>query len=462
MKGFARKAGRAATLLNLRAWLRRQAFLLRAYRLLPTGLRAHVSGLFGSRVSAGARFERTAAWQRPVADENHSEGLVEAAGVADVSVNVIGYIRGQFGLAESARMYARALIGAGAGVRLYDVDLGLPHGWDDHSLDAWISEDVPHRTCIVFVNPDYLQQALDSIGRERLAGRYLIACWFWELERVPDDWLPAIEQVDEILVATRFVEQAFRKVTSKAILRVPLPLAPVSDSGLERADFALEEGKFIFLASFDFNSWIERKNPRAVMEAFRLAFGDDRDDVRLLIKTSNGFRYPEQFHSLLRAASSDPRIMVRDEILEREHVRALQRCCDAYVSLHRAEGFGLGLAEAMSIGKPVIGTAWSGNVDFMNADNSCLVDYTLVPVPDDGYPGGGERWAEADAGHAASFMRRLVDEPGYAATLGANAARDILETNSLSNAGRIMVERLRQIGCSVEPGSVAEERGEKA
>lgn len=461
MRSFARNSGRAATLLSLRAWLRQQGLVLRVYKWLPAGVRARVASLIGSRVSAGSRFQRTAAWQRPVANAIHEGDLAKTAAATDVSVNVIGYIRGQFGLAESARLYARALIGAGADVRLYDVDLGLPHGWDDHSLDAWIGQDIPYGTSIVFVNPDYLQQALDSIGKERLTGRYLIACWFWELERVPDDWLPAIDQVDEILVATKFVEQAFRRVTDKPILRVPLPLAPVADSGLERADFALEEGKFIFLASFDFNSWIERKNPRAVIEAFRLAFGGGRDDVRLLIKTSNGFRYPEQFHSLLQAASTDSRIVVRDEILEREHVRALQRCCDAYVSLHRAEGFGLGLAEAMSIGKPVIGTAWSGNVDFMNADNSCLVDCTLVPVPDGGYPGGGERWAEPDAAHAASFMRRLVDEPAYAAALGAKAARDIGETNSLSNAGQIVVERLRQIGRSEGPGRAAEEGREE-
>jgi glycosyltransferase involved in cell wall biosynthesis len=128
-------------------------------------------------------------------------------------------------------------------------------------------------------------------------------------------------------------------------------------------------------------------------------------------------------------------------------MRALQRCADSYVSLHRAEGFGLGLAECMALGKPVIGTAWSGNLDFMTNANSCLVDYRLVPVGEGEYQyAEGMQWAEADVDHAAACMKRLVDAPGFASSLGAQAGVDIRNRLSPSGAARAIagyVESLR-------------------
>src|SRR5690606_27404347 len=212
----------------------------------------------------------TPAWSRPVVDEA-AAGLAVQPASGRVGANLLGYLRGQFGLAESARMYARAMMSAGLPVSLLDIDLNLRHGWDDRSVEAWLGDDLPHSISILFVNPDMLEPALGRIGEARLQGRYLIACWFWELEDLPENWLPAIAQVDEILVASKFVEDAFRRATDKPILRVPIPLSDTADSGLQRADFGLEEDCFVFLCTFDFNSWIARKNPEAAIAAFRLA-----------------------------------------------------------------------------------------------------------------------------------------------------------------------------------------------
>lgn len=362
-------------------------------------------------------------------------------------VNIFGYLRGQFGLGESGRMYARALLDSGYPVALHDIDIDVPHGFEDHSLDAHIGNEAPYAINLIFVNPDFLAQALAGIEQAKMEGRYVIACWFWELERIPDDWRWALEYVDEIMVASTFVEQAFRLVTDKPVLRVPMPISNVADSGLTRQHFDMDVEKFVFLNTFDFNSWWCRKNPLAVIEAFRIAFPPGRDDVRLLIKSSNGYRQPESLGQLLQAASRDPRISVRDEVIERSHVQALQRCADAYVSLHRAEGFGLGLAECMALGKPVIGTGWSGNLDFMTDENSCLVKYHLTPVGEGEYPHAeGARWAEADVEHAATLMRRLVDEPGFAKRIGGQAARDIHQKLSPATASARIIERLNHLG----------------
>ncbi len=341
-------------------------------------------------------------------------------------VNIFGYLRGQFGLGESARMYARSLLEAGYPVALVDIDLDLPHGLDDPSLEAHIGLTAPYAINLIFVNPDYLQRALDEIGNQRLEGRYTIGCWFWELESIPDEWLWALDAVDEILVASTFVEAAIKRVTDKPVTLVPLPIFDVADAGVRRSEFGLPANKYLFLTTFDFHSSIHRKNPYAVVEAFQEAFPADRDDVCLLVKSSNGYQHPERLHQLLSCGVDDPRILVRDQVLGRAHLQALQRCTDAYISLHRAEGFGLGLAECMALGKPVIGTAWSGNTDYMSSENSCLVEYTLVNVLPGEYPHNqGALWAQPDISHAAVFMRELVDDAGFSKELGERACSDV-------------------------------------
>lgn len=431
-------------------WVVRQPWLKMVYRYVPTSLRDRVTGrLMAPPAPIYCRFEQEAQWEarrHPVTDAPvHYFGQPEPAW-ANHGANVFAYLRGQFGLAECARMYSRALLGARYPTALVDVDINLPHGWNDRSLDAHIGNDAPHRVHLVFINPDFLEAALEQIGKARLAGGYIIACWFWELENIPASWLPALEHVDEILVSSRYVGEAFASATDKPILCVPLPLSEVGDSGLQRSDFGIPEDVFVFLTSFDFNSYVHRKNPFAAIRAFQQAFPLDRSDVQLLIKTSNGYRRPDRLQLLLDAVAGDPRIVVRDQVLDRADVQALQRCADVYVSLHHAEGFGLGLAECMAQGKPVMGTAWSGNMEFMDADNSALVAYTLVPVNDGEYAHHeGQRWAAADVADAARWMRRLVDEPGLAQALGERARRSILQTLSPERAARALIARIEQI-----------------
>ncbi len=431
-------------------WVVSQAWLRAIYRLVPAALRNRVTGrLMAPPEPVYCRFENEDRWEQ----RRHAvpDAPVHFFGQADPAwaghgVNVFAYLRGQFGLAECARLYSRALLGARYPAALVDVDINLPHGWNDRSLDAYISDAAPHRVHLVFINPDFLDAALDQIGKARLQGGYIIACWFWELENIPSTWLPALQQVDEVLVASRYVGEAFARVTDKPILCVPLPLSDVGDSGLQREDFGIASGDFVFLTSFDFNSYVHRKNPFAAIQAFQQAFPAERKGVQLLIKTSNGYRRPERLQLLLDATSGDPRIVVRDQVLDRADVQALQRCADVYVSLHHAEGFGLGLAECMAQGKPVIGTGWSGNMEFMDAKNSALVDYTLVPVMEGEYAHHeGQRWAAADVVDAARWMRRLADEPQLALAMGERARESVLQTLSPERAARALIARIEQI-----------------
>lgn len=439
--------GIARKIQGIADWLRGQEWIRTPYRLLPLRLRARIAGFLTESVITDVGFTRSSDWSDHAADTvivDDFPGTV--SNHPGAGINIFAYLRGQFGLGESARMYARALLAVGYPVALVDVDIDLPHGLNDHSLDAYIGEGAPYDVCLLFINPDYFPQALRAIGKARLDGKYIIACWFWELENVPYEWLPAIAMVDEIMVSSTYVRDSFRRVTDKPILLVPLPLSDVGDSGLNRADFGIPEDSYVFLNSFDFNSWIDRKNPRAVVESFLRAFPSGNSGVTLLMKTSNGHRNPGKLRQLLEISEGDPRIIVRDEVIGRAHIQALQRCADAYVSLHRAEGFGLGMAECMALGKPVIATNWSGNVDFMTPDNSCLVGYELMPVNEGEYAHHeGQRWAEASRTDAARFMRRLVEEPAYGAALGAKAAREIRTALAPRASAEIIIARLKEL-----------------
>lgn len=421
-------------LVSLSAWIRGQPWMRTLARRLPAAWRGRAAQRLHAATVDRLRFADSANWPSPALPAAPlPSGKTFAAGGG---FNLVGYLRGEFGLAEAARLYAGALIGEGYDVALRSVELALPHGWDDRSLEPWISDQMPHAHTLVFVNPDYLPEVARLLSLRRDAGHRVYACWFWELEVVPAHWQDAIDSVDGILVASRFVEQALRARTHKPVLRVPLPLtAAPAPLAMTRADFGLEEGKFVFLSMFDFHSAIERKNPFAVIAAFRAAFPAHRNDVRLLIKTSNADAAPESLARLIAAIGGDRRIVVRDQHLHRRHLRALQACCDAFVSLHRAEGFGLGMAEAMALGKPVIATAWSGNLDFMDHDNSLLIDYQLIPVAEGAYPDAQDaRWADPSVEAAAAAMVSLAANPAQARALGERARVSVLKQLSASHA----------------------------
>lgn len=431
---------------NFAAWIRRQSWLRAVYRYFPRGARNRAFALLARSVARQVRFAPLPPSTNRI-DPTPSAFAVQCKIPPTLpGLNIFAYFRGEFGLGEGARLYSRALLESGYAVSLNEINIDLPHGLSDQSMSGDITTEAPYAVNLIFANPDRFADALASIGRAKLDGRYVIAGWFWELEDIPDGWSSSLDLVDEILVSSTFVEQAFRRATDKPVLRVPLPINGVSDSGLKREDFGLSHDTFVFLSSFDFNSSLARKNPFAVIDAFRKAFPRKRSDVQLLLKSSNGHRYPRQLFKLLDAAASDHRIIVRDEVIQRAHIGALQRCANAYISLHRAEGFGLGLAECMSIGKPVVGTAWSGNLDFMSSTNSCLVDCRFVPVGKDEYPHPtGARWAEPDVENAAAHMRRLVDEPLFARRIGEQAAADIQNMLSPRQATRIIIDRLSQL-----------------
>jgi glycosyltransferase involved in cell wall biosynthesis len=419
---------------------------------VPLSLRQWILGMLERPVRQGLGFCRTSDWQQPMASLASVKVVHEGAqsGTSVRGINLYGYLSRWLGLGECARLYANAMLASGYPVALHDVDIDIPHARLDQTLASHMGAVSSFTRDLIFVNPDHWEDTLLSIGNPKGRERYVIGYWFWELENFPEDWCRAIDQVDEIMVSSAFVEQAVRRVCSKPVTRVPLPLVLGSDSGLQRRHFGLREGDYVFFCSFDFNSTVFRKNPHAVIAAFRHAFPSGDEKVTLLIKSSNGDRHAESLMQLLDVAAHDRRILVRDDMLERHDLQALHRCIDVYVSLHRCEGFGLGMAEAMCIGKPVVATAYSGNMEFMTTANSCLVDYRMIAVRHGEYPHAeGQQWADPDPRHAARHMRSLYQDRELASCLGAQAARDMARNFSVEACMNVLAQRLHLLDCEL-------------
>jgi glycosyltransferase involved in cell wall biosynthesis len=361
-------------------------------------------------------------------------------------VNLLGYARGEFGIAENVRSYARAIEQQGHPFLIFNFDVGTASRQRDNSMERHFSDTLRYAQNVFFINADQMQIARDVLGRQAFAGHHNIGFWVWELENFPRDWRGAFDLVDEVWVPTEFVRKAIAVRTDKPVLRMPKAIEFEAPVGMDRAHFGLPGDEFVFLFSYDFNSFASRKNPEATIAAFRAAFADGTGGVRLLVKSTNGGRFPDKLAALQHSVVDDPRIEVRDGFLSREEMFGLQNTTDCYVSLHRSEGFGLGMAECMYLGKPVIATAYSGNLDFMDHDNSLLVDYKMVSLRNGDYPyWQGQQWADADVAHAARLMRQVFDDREFAQRIGAAAAASIRRTNSKIVCGAAVAKRLGEI-----------------
>jgi hypothetical protein len=370
------------------------------------------------------------------------------------AVRLTGYLGHTLGLGAAARGYVRALGAAGVPVRTVSVPLhhlALPvelaneygrHGFED------LVHDGHHGFEIVAVNADELPDFVERLGEDYFQGPR-IGIWGWETNSIPARWQRAFALVEEIWVYSRFMAANIGAATSVPVIALPPPVRR-PDEAAAPLRLGVPDG-FLFLFVFDYLSTIQRKNPVGLIEAFTRAFAPG-EGPRLLIKTINAPLRPLAEEEVLWAAHGREDIHVVDRSLSGEELNGLMAACDCYASLHRAEGFGLTMAEAMAIGKPVIATGYSGNVDFMNADNSYLLDYTIGRVGPECeiYPPEGE-WADPSVEHAAELMRRVFEQPREARALGERAAQDIARRLSPAATGAAMRRRLEELaGASAE------------
>ncbi|MEM7225593.1 MAG: glycosyltransferase family 4 protein [Pseudomonadota bacterium] len=384
---------------------------------------------------------------RPRASERLGGSPVPRDQWRSAGVNLVGYAQGELGLGEDARTATRALDGQGISVGVVNITRGLATRQKDHSIDGWLERPAEHRVNLMCASAVEMFNLFLELGVERLDGRYNIGYWPWELPRWPDENMAAFYFVDEVWASTQFIVDALTPRAPVPVRRMPLAVTLNRTERFGRAHFGLPDGPFLFLFTFDFNSFIARKNPFASLAAFQQAFPRGDEPVGLVIKVMNVSEDDPNWQKVRRAAQADPRIHILDRTVSRDEILSLVECCDSYLSLHRSEGFGRGPAEAMLLGKPVIVTDYSGTKDFCTNDTACLVDYELIPVGAEDYlfP-EGQVWADASVEHAAQHMARLIAEPDFAGALGAAAQRHMETHHSLEAVGRAYAARLNELG----------------
>ncbi|MGE3804341.1 MAG: glycosyltransferase [Gemmataceae bacterium] len=323
-------------------------------------------------------------------------------------------------------------------------------------VPAYLATDTPGRadslglelfdTTLIHVQPDtdFCPAVYRKAGLQPRRDVYRIAMWYWEFGQVPPEWGRYAESVQEIWAPTRFIAQALTRTVDVPVVHMFPGVRLGPTAVVPRSRYGIPEDRLMFLFMLDVNSIMERKNPLGLIAAFRRAFCRD-DRVVLVIKVSRGQNNPRGLARLQEAARAIDAILI-DSTLSRAEANGLIQACACYVSLHRAEGLGLTMAEAMLLGKPVIATGYSGNLDFMSHDNSLLVDYRLVPLQQDVPPYRKDYlWAEPATEMAAHWLRWVYENQDEARALGARAQAHAQKELALERAGRRMAQRLEVI-----------------
>lgn len=381
---------------------------------------------------------------RPIHKDGDAASAVDRRGEVIRPINILGYFSRELGIGEAARSLERSCREAGIAVNRMDLEaliaaspgscVGSSGGQDEHRpID------------VLYLNADTTIAAGRALRASGHHSGYRIGFWHWEQSVLPARFHASFVEVDEIWVPSRFVLEAIAPVAPVPVITIPHAVAFTPTPGVRRANFGLPDDKCLVLVMYDFHSVQGRKNPMAAITAFRAAKAQD-SRLGLVIKTNNAHHHPRERQELEDSLGDLEDVTIMDTTLTRQQTWDLEMCCDILLSLHRSEGFGLILAEMMFLGKVVVATGWSGNMDFMQADNSVPVPYSLEPLarPIGPYE-AGIPWAEPDLDHAAAALRRIVDDRDLAASLGGRARDTITAMLHPQVVGARVRERLSTI-----------------
>ena len=331
-------------------------------------------------------------------------------------VNLYGFAYGELGIGEDLRMAVECCEAAGIPFHVVNVDAGDVRQADrllegkTHELH---SNALPPYRNNIFCLPafDTVSRVFMEKGPSAFEGYHNIGWWPWELSVFPKAWKPyAFELVDEVWASSTFLEDMYKRATDKPVKLVPLAVSVARMKPYPRKHYGLPEKKFLFLYIFDFNSSVARKNPMAAVQAFKQAFKPDDNSVGFVFKTMNTKPDNPEWQAFLKECQTDKRIQLITETLDRPALLGLINACDAYVSLHRAEGFGRTLVEAMLLGKPVVATNYSGNLDFMQNELAHPVEFKLIDLDNSAYQWvdmhDSAQWADCESISAATQLHK--------------------------------------------------------
>jgi glycosyltransferase involved in cell wall biosynthesis len=347
---------------------------------------------------------------------------------------VLAYASAELGVGEAGRRLAAAVRCAGVPTELVAATSGTLSR-EEHRPLRMVRQEIGYENAIACVNADQLPSLSGLMDLGSLRGRR-IGLWFWELETFPARLHRAFELVHEVWVTSEFTRAAVQAGTDKPVRTVPLPMFPPSvPTRFTRRSLGLPEDRHVFLTNFDYLSRHTRKNPIGAIRAYCAAFSPG-DGACLVVKSINGHQRPADQELVRSHAHGRPDVVFLDHYVSSAGMKAMIELADTYVSLHRSEGYGLNLADAMAHGTPVIATGYSGNLDFMDAGTAELVGHDLVAVGPDSQPYDADAvWADPHLDEASEAMRRLLADPVRSRAL-ADRAREAAARFSVARVGR--------------------------
>lgn len=361
-------------------------------------------------------------------------------------INFIGHIKGQYGLGQGARLLIENLKTTKINFNAIDVNNGSVDKHNDKEFDNILTRDFTNKINLFHVQPyTCFEVGLAQIDNtENLKGKYNIGYWVFETEDIPQKWAETFKYVNEIWTPSDFATNAFKKISPVPVYTMPYGIKTEKNEKLKRKDFDIPEDKFAFLIMYDPSSLAERKNPKAAIDAYLKAFKNNKNVCLVVVLNKAN---EEQIAKLKEELKDVKHLTLINKTLPKKDLYSLISLCDVYVSLHRSEGFGLVMAEAMSLGTVCIATNYSGNTDFMNKENSCLVDFEMIEVDTSTqiiYE-KGNKWADASVKDASKYMKLLYEDKKLYKKLQTNAKEFILKYYSPENCGKIMEKRYKEI-----------------
>jgi glycosyltransferase involved in cell wall biosynthesis len=369
--------------------------------------------------------------------------VLREGGRINGGTDAVGFFNAEHGIGEASRLLVEAMRTSGVAVST----VGYRNTESRQNYVFETDEVGTYRTVVAAINAELNKPMRNLFGSHFFYDTYVIGQWFWELEVAPSWYGDAYQYVDELWAPTKFIEEMLRNEAPARIpvRHMPLPLRqPRVVENATRSDLDLDD-RFMFLFTFDFMSVMKRKNPLGLVEAFKKAFAPGEGPM-LVLKSINGETRPQGFAQLMAACEGRDDIIVMNKYLDSHLSAALMNVCDCYVSLHRSEGLGLTIAEAMLLGKPVIATGYSGNLDFMTQDTSFMVPWTRVKVGDNAEAyDANATWAEPDLDVAAQLMRHVYEHPEVAREVALRGKHDLETRFTPERTGTRMKMRLEEV-----------------
>ena len=364
-------------------------------------------------------------------------------------INIVGFPQGTLGLGEDARLAGQVIESLGLDGVYINAPIPGPAKTVMPEGKLPIVEDCRFSTTLFCLPPTEMIRLAIEGGQHLIENdEYKIGAWPWELPHWPASFARVRDFVDEIWAQSEYVKDCFLKEGHTPVHKMPMAVTiPQPDADL-REQLGITDNSFVYYLMFDGNSWLSRKNPIAGVLAFQQAFAasSEYQNVRLLIKAMNINANDPMWQKIVHMANQDNRIIIITERMDRQTLINMMNACDCYISLHRSEGFGRVIAEAMLLGQPVVATNFSGNIDFCKKDTAFLVDGDLLPLQQGDYIFfEGQYWCDPDIDTAATQLLKIYEDKLLRQKVALSGQSLIQQNYSVSAVAAFYSERFQEI-----------------